>query len=147
MRQYQVPQFITVEDKVIGNYLTVKQFLFIGGGILSIIILRTFLAPFLFYPLAILIGATSASLAFVRISEQPLPTVVKNALYYFFHPRIYIWRKEQRPPGTPSQTPSRTQTEQKKRAETIVTLPKLSQSKLSDLAWSLDIKEKTRDDE
>ncbi|MDP3772086.1 MAG: PrgI family protein [bacterium] len=142
MRQYQVPQFITVEDKVIGNYLTVKQFLFIGGGILNIIILRNFLAPFLFYPLALLIGAASASLAFVRIGEQPLPTVVKNALYYFFHPRIYIWRKEQLPP----RILSRTQTEQKKHAETIVTLPKLSQSKLSDLAWSLDIKEKTRDE-
>ena len=136
MKQYQVPQFITVEDKVIGNYLTLKQFAFVGAGVLMILGLRMILAPFLFFPLAILIGILAGGLAFFRYNEQPLPTVVKNGIVFFFHPRVYIWKKD----SIATQRIQKKKREQTTDAPALKSLPKLSASRLSDLAWSLDIK-------
>lgn len=137
MRQFQVPQFITVEDKVIGPF-TIKQFLYIGSGGLLILGTRTFLQPFLFFPLAALIGALAASLAFLKINEQPFPMVLKNAIFYLLRPRLYIWKKE-----PPQRAPAKEAAPRKEEA-LVKRIPTLSESRLSDLAWSLDIKEKLR---
>ena len=136
MKQYQVPQFITVEDKVIGNYLTLKQFAFVGAGVLIILGLRMILAPFLFFPIAILVGLLSGGLAFFRYNEQALPTVVKNGIVFFLHPRVYIWKKD----SPETQRIRRKEREKAPDAPALKSLPKLSASRLSDLAWSLDIK-------
>ena len=138
MRQYQVPQFITIEDKVIGNVLTIKQFLYLAGGAGIIALLRLALQPFLLVPLAIAIGAVAAALAFLKINDQPVPRVIKNMAFFALRPRLFVWKHAAPPKRAPlkdaidkSQTPA-------------IAIPKLSQSKLSDLAWSLDIKEKLR---
>ena len=139
MKQFQVPQFITVEDKVIGP-LTVKQAVYVLGGIILIVIARLIFVPILFFPIAAVIGAFAAALAFLKISDVPFPTIVKNGFLYSMRPHIYVWKKEDR---------------QKVRAKkaspvpeiTVNTTPKLSESKLSDLAWSLNIKEKLRESE
>ena len=133
MRQYQVPQFITVEDKVIGP-LTIKQFLFLLGGGAIIFLGRTFLVSFLFFPFALIIGTAAGALAFLKINERPFPMIVKNALLYFLRPRLYVWKKTEVRPKSP---------EQKKAATPeIRTIPRLTESKLTDLAWSLDVKSK-----
>lgn len=138
MRQYQVPQFITVEDKVIGP-LTVKQALYLGAGAMLIVGIRMILEPFLLWPLAVLIGGFAAALAFLKINEQPFPRVLKNAFFYLIKPRLFIWKKE-------PTTSAMTRLEAVKKQEILVkNIPKMSQSKLSDLAWSLDIKEKIKD--
>lgn len=135
MQQYQVPQFITVEDKVIGPF-TVKQFIFLVAGIAVIVLAKMFLVTILFIPITMIVGAFVAALAFLKINEQPFPSIVKNGIYFFFHPRLYVWRKE------PQKTAAKPETAAPQVA--VNTIPKLSQSKLSDLAWSLNIKEKTR---
>lgn len=136
MRQFQVPQFITVEDKVIGP-LTIKQFIYVGSGLLLIALANVFLQPFLFYPVAIILGAFAGALAFLKINQQPFPLVVKNALFYFLRPRVYVWKREiKKAPRT---------AEIKKSETTIRSIPKLSESKLSDLSWSLDIKDRTKE--
>lgn len=138
MRQFQVPQFITVEDKVIGPF-TIKQFLYVGSGGLLIVFAYLFLQPFLFWPLAVLIGAFAAALAFLKVNGRPFPIILKNAAFYLIKPRLFVW-KQQPPEKTGAKA------EMKKPVETVVKkIPKLSESKLSDLAWSLDIKEKTRE--
>ncbi len=133
-QQYQVPQFITVEDKIIGPF-TIKQFLYIGSAALLILALYQFFFGFVFYFLAILIGALGASLAFLKINEQPLPLVTKNFLFYLLRPKLYTWKKE--PP-----IKSKVKEEVKKQEVLIRGMPTLSESKLTDLAWSLDIKSK-----
>lgn len=137
MRQFQVPQFIMVEDKVIGPF-TIKQFLYVGAGGLLILGARTFLHPFLAWPLAVIIGALSASLAFLKINERPFPLVMKNAIFYLLRPRLYIWKRE-----VPGKSTAKEAT-QRKEEPLIKKIPVISESKLSDLAWSLDIKEKLR---
>lgn len=135
MRQYQVPQFITVEDKVIGPF-TIAQSLYLGAGAMLITVIRIFLAPFFFWPLAVLIAALGVGLAFIKINERPFPVVMKNAITYLMRPRLYLWKKEQGAPQTVS-----TEEETKKPGAIVGTIPKITESKLSDLAWSLDIKQ------
>ena len=138
MRQFQVPQFITVEDKVIGP-LTAKQFLYILGGIGVIALARFLLVSFLFFPIAIVVAALTLALAFLKVNEIPFPTLVKNGFRYTLHPHIYIWKKEDGK-AKPKQTVIQPDI-------TVNATPKLSESKLSDLAWSLNIKEKLRQTE
>lgn len=134
MRQFQVPQFITIEDKVFGPF-TIKQFLYLAGGGTLIMILRTQLISLFFIPAAILIGGLAASFAFLKINEQPFPTVFKNFLFYLAKPRLYVWKK-----GAMS---AKSASEELKTPQPIIkSIPRVSESKLTDLAWSLDIKAK-----
>lgn len=133
MQQFQVPQFITIEDKILGP-LTLKQTLFLGAGV-GVIILAWFLfAPYLFFPIAFVTAGISASLAFLKIDDQPLYTIVKNATAYVFRPRLYTWAQQK--------SKKEKTKEEKKEAEEMQLrgIPKATESRLADLAWSLDIK-------
>lgn len=134
MHQFQVPQFITVEDKVIGPF-TIKQFLYLGGGGLLIVGIYMFFELFIVILVGIPIAAFAAALAFLKINEQPFPTIVKNAVFYFLKPRLYLWRQEQK---KVKKTALPTRQEEPR----VKNIPTVSESKLADLAWSLDIKEK-----
>ena len=137
MRQFQVPQFITVEDKVIGP-LTIMQAVYVLGGGIIIILCRLVFVPIIFFPLAFAIAAFAAALAFLKISDVPFPTIVKNSFFYSMRPHVYIWKKEDRGKTTSKKAVATPEV-------TVNTTPKLSESKLSDLAWSLNIKEKLRE--
>ena len=129
--RFQVPQFIEVEDKIFGPF-TVKQFVYLAGAVGVIFILNSFL-PFIF---AILIGgpiiALGLALAFYKVNNQPFIKIVEASFRYILNSRLYIWKKEQK-------KVTRKGKELEESAELFV--PKLSDSKLKDLAWSLDIKE------
>ena len=129
--QFQVPQFIDVEDKIFGPF-TVKQFVYLAGAVGVIFILNSFL-PFIF---AILIGgpiiALGLALAFYKVNNQPFIKIVEASFRYILNSRLYIWKKEQK-------KVTRKGKELEESGELLV--PKLSDSKLKDLAWSLDIKE------
>jgi len=149
MKQYQVPQFITIEDKVIGP-LTLKQFGFLGAGGVLIFVLHSLLVPLLFYPIAGLIGGIAASLAFLKIQQQPFPAVIRRAFMFFIRPRLYLWK-----PTRSGQSDGKEWTKQQtgaapdptKTEATIAAIPKMSASKLSDLAWSLDIQGRKREND
>lgn len=138
MPQYQVPQFITVEDKVIGPF-TIKQFLYVGSAGLLILGAYAILQSFLFWPVAIIFGGAGASFAFLTMNGQPLPIVFKNAVFYYLRPRLYTWKKE-----GPTMLAQKTKKPETSMPTPIKGIPKLSESKLTDLAWSLDIKERIK---
>ena len=131
--QYQVPQFIEVEDKIFGP-LTLKQFIYIaGGGGLSFAIYK-FLGSLIFSFIPILVVmAFSLALAFYKINNKPFIYVVEAAFKYYTSAKLFIWRKVDK---TTSENPAQ---EAQKYASVMV--PKISDSKLKDLTWSLDIKE------
>jgi hypothetical protein len=87
---------------------------------------------------AALVGGLAGALAFLKVNEQPFPNILKNAIMYLIRPRLYIWKKEAPHRAAKAQ-------EIKKPETTILAIPKLSQSKLTDLAWSLDIEKKLRE--
>lgn len=132
MRQYQVPQFINIEDKIFGPF-TLKQFIYLIAGLGIIVLLWNYLEMIPFVILAVPTASLAASLAYLKINEQPFPVVIMNGFHYLLRPRLYIWKKI-RPEISVAQTA--------KKAAVPLGLTKLTESKLNDLAWSLDIKEK-----
>lgn len=132
MQQFQVPQFIDIEDKIFGP-LTTKQFIYILGGSGILIILWALrLPPLVFWPLAMAIGSFFASLAFLKINGQPFVLVLNNAINHVLHTRLYVWRRSERKPEKAATAAPKTN----------VYAPRLTQSKLKDLSWSLDISNK-----
>lgn len=134
--RFGVPQFIEIEDKIFGPF-TFKQFLYLAGGAgISFLIynfisqISTFLAVLLILPVV----ALSLALAFYKVNEKPFINVVEAFFNYFFHDKLYIWKKQARQP------------EQKSNEEKVEVsyVPKLSDSKLKDLSWSLDIIDTSR---
>jgi len=136
MQQFQVPQFITVEDRIIGP-LTLKQFLYLLGGAAVIVLGWTFLYFILFAVVAVPLAGLSVALAFVKVSGRPLPQIAASAATYYLRPRLYIWKKVS-PKSKPQPRPAGA----KKPPALTQALPRLSESKLADIAWSLDIREK-----
>lgn len=132
--KYQVPQFIETEDKIFGP-LTVKQFLYVAGGAAAGFIIWSLLPRFI----AIIIGAPVVifflALAFYRYNDRPFVLVVENAIKYYLGDKLYIWRKQNKKIDEPQ--------EQKEiSSDAGLDVPKLSDSKLKELSWSLDVDEK-----
>ena len=133
--RYQVPQFIEVEDKIFGP-LTLKQFIYLaGGGGLSFLV-YAFLNSFTLaiVPIIFIMG-TSAAFAFYKINNKTFVAIVEAGFKYYIGSKLYIWKKEEKKART-TNDPVR---DAKSYASILV--PKISDSKLKDLSWSLDIKE------
>lgn len=130
--RFQVPQFIDVEDKIFGP-LTFKQFVYIvgGGGLafLAFKLLPLIAAIFVGVPLAALGGA----LAFVKINEKPLINTIEAAFNYGVNDKLYIWKKEKK---------KKKVEEEKKNEVEEHPLLRISESKLHDIAWGLDVLDK-----
>ncbi|MBI2038814.1 MAG: PrgI family protein [Candidatus Niyogibacteria bacterium] len=134
MRQFDVPQFIDVEDKIFGP-LTLKQFVYLLGGAASVFILYVFLPFFLVILFGLPVAGFALALAFYKINNQPFIKVVGNAISYYLGSRLYIWKRGE----TESEKPAGAKTEGPK-----LEVPKVTRGKLKDLAWSLDVKEKVK---
>ncbi|MBI4135957.1 MAG: PrgI family protein [Candidatus Vogelbacteria bacterium] len=128
---FQVPQFIEVEDKIFGP-LTFKQFVYLAGGggavFMAYALLPIYLSVWLMIPLAVL----ALALAFYKVNNRPFVQVLESAFRYTLTAKLYLWKKQPKDVEPATITLGR---------EKPVEIPKLSQSKLRDLAWSLDVKE------
>ncbi len=134
--RFQVPQFIEVEDKIFGP-LTLKQFIFIAGGAGLSFLVYVLLNSLLLAALPVIaIMAVSLGLAFYKLNNKPLISIAEYAFKYYLGTKLYIWKKEDKPRP-------KTQAEATKDAKNFASImvPKISDSKLKDLTWSLDIKE------
>lgn len=133
--QYQIPQFIEVEDKIFGP-LTFKQFVYLAGGGGLCLAIFTLMPLWIGVPLMLPIIALSLALAFFEINGRPFIVALEHGLYYLIGAKLYLWKPrtvepDKAKPATPTTG-----------AATTVTVPRLSQSKLKDLAWSLNIKDR-----
>jgi hypothetical protein len=129
--RFQTPQFIDVEDKIFGP-LTFKQFVYLVGGAGLIFIfwklLPLFVAVILIVPAAIFAGA----LAFYKVNNKPFINVLQAGFSYFSGPKLYIWKK------SPPKISSSKEVSAPVAPEYV---PKLSDSKLKDISWSLGIED------
>lgn len=89
--QFQIPQFIETEDKIVGP-LTLKQFIFLAvpGGLSFLMYL--FLQTWLWFMLSLPIVGLGIAIAFVKINGQPMSKVVSNAISFYFQPQAYVWQ-------------------------------------------------------
>lgn len=90
--QFQVPQFIETEDRIIGP-LTLKQFGFIAVGFGISLFLFYFLSLLLWIALIVFINTITISFAFIKINGIPLPQIAVAAIGYFWKPKFYLWKK------------------------------------------------------
>jgi len=129
--RFQVPQFIEVEDKIFGP-LTFKQFIYVVGGGAVAVILFTLLPKFLAIIISTPIVLFALALAFYKVNNKPFIDIVEAFFKYSLTNKLYIWKKEDKKPVSKP-------TEEKPLEQ--VHVPKLSESRLKDLTWKLDVKE------
>ncbi len=132
--QFQVPQFIEIEDKIFGP-LTLKQFIYLAGGA-GASVAMWFYIPYKIISILLIIPmvAFSVSLAFYKVNNKPFIDLVESAFYYVLGGKLYVWKKEQK-------KPTKKLSDDVEKAKSLVSVPRISESKLKDLTWSLDIKE------
>lgn len=138
MQQFQVPQFINIEDRIVGPF-TLKQFFYLLGAAGVVIVGWIYLYIPLFILIAVPIAALFIALAFATVNGRPFPAVFAGAINYYLKPRLYLWRQTQEKQSTKNIPWV------KKDGSLLGAVPKLSESKLNDLAWSLDIKERVEE--
>ena len=91
--QFQVPQFIESEDKIVGP-LTLKQFGYVAaGGVIAFIsfsLLTTAFAIMVSVPVLTL----TLFLAFGKIKDTPAPKYIVNMIGFAMRPQLYLWKKK-----------------------------------------------------
>lgn len=130
--QFKVPQFIDVEDKLFGPF-TFKQFAYLGGGAGMVYIVFRFLPGFLAFIVAVPIALFALALAFYKINGKPFIFIVNAWLTYKLQNKLYLWKKSE---------PKKITRELNPESDDIKNfIPKLSNSKLKDLSWNLDVQD------
>lgn len=128
--RFQTPQFIDIEDKIIGPF-TVKQFVYLAGGAGICFTLYRFLPLFLAVILIIPVASLALALTFYKVNNKSFITLLEAMVRFALNSKLYIWKKTARKPSQKTVTPSVSPTN----------LPHLSQSKLKDMMWKLGVKE------
>lgn len=128
----QVPQFIDIEDKIIGPF-TLKQFGYLAGGLA----IAGMFYMFLTLAVAIIFGLPivlfSLALAFYTINGRPFLYYVSSYLGYGIKQHIYIWQKP-----LEEYDVFLKQKSLEKKAQAIK-IPEFAQSSIKKSSWSLDL--------
>lgn len=93
MNTFQVPQFLDIEDRLVGP-LTLKQFGFIATAFLLSVGLFYILQFWLWLIITVALAAFAISLAFIKVSGRPAFIVLLNVFEFYWRPRRYIWQHE-----------------------------------------------------
>ncbi len=134
--QFQIPQFIEVEDKIFGP-LTFKQFIYFAGAAGCAFVAWRLLPLYIAVVVIIGIGSFGAALALFEWNGRPFILALEYGFYYLINTKLYIWSHERKQKAVKAAV-------KENKPLTEVYVPRLSDSKLHDLAWSLDIKEKVQ---
>lgn len=129
--RFRVPQFIDIEDKIFGPF-TFRQFIYLlGGGGLCFVLYRA-LPLIIAVPLMVPIAALALALAFYRPNGKPFISMIEAGFNYFIGSKLYVWKKNIKKSRIEKVQPVPTQT-------VGPSQKKLPESKLKDIAWSLDV--------
>ncbi len=90
--QFQTPQFIDVENKIVGP-LGLKQFLYLAAAGAFSFLFYFILETWLWFMLTAILGAIAVSLAFIKYNGQPLPKIIFAAFGFFWKPKLYLWQR------------------------------------------------------
>jgi len=90
--QFNVPQFIDIEDKIVGP-LTGKQLGWLAMGAVIALVLWALLNTVAFYASAVVVALMFGALAFYKPYNQTLLAFIMSSVYYMTRPRIYIWKR------------------------------------------------------
>lgn len=131
--QFQVPQFLDVEDKIIGPF-TIKQFLYLAGGAGAGYLCWRYI-PLLGFMLGAGMLGFGASLAFYKFNSKPFIYTIEAGIKYFRSIRLYVWRRREK---DAEKELDLNNFKPIKHASGL--LANKTDSKLNDLTWGIDIK-------
>jgi hypothetical protein len=137
--QFRVPQFIDLEDKVVGP-LTLKQFGYIlGAGGFSFIIWTFLPIKIIAIILIFLVSSLFLALAFVKINNRPFGDILESAFAYYTGSKIYTWKQ-----------PEAGVTSEQAHIDKVVveaaqeeTITKANRDRLHELSLGLDVLDRT----
>lgn len=127
--RFVVPQFIDVEDKIIGP-LSVRQFIIFLVGFGIIFLLYKLLGFITFLIAGVIVFGLMGVIAFARINGQLFHYFLLNIIYTFKRPKIKIWLKEEISKGAEVRRPQKLKTAKVVPAKKIATSSKLAQLSL-----------------
>ena len=92
MQQFVVPQFIDVEDKIIGS-VTVRQFIIVlvGSGFIFVAYKLSDFALFIIE--FVFISLITFTVAFIKINGRPVHYFLLNVLQTSRRPKLRVWQK------------------------------------------------------
>ena len=132
--QYQVPQFIDIEDRIIGP-LTLKQFIYLAFAAALLFVFWFLFKFYIWIIVALPITAAALAFAFLKINDRPFVYFFLAAVFYFIKPRLYIFSNIPKPRRSEEVgAPTEASEEIKSQAPT----EKITRSKLKELALNLD---------
>lgn len=138
--EFKVPQFIDIEDKIAGPFTFAQIMYIMGGGAICYIIwtILSFspLLTFIKIPLIAMVVALSLSLAFYPKEKhgKPFVEILESGLKFFFlKNKLYTWKRVPKEKIVVKKEPL-------EKNKVSINVPSISESKLKDLSWSLDVK-------
>ena len=142
--EYQVPQFIEVEDRIVGP-LTLRQFIYLAGTAGITVTFFIFLPLLLAIVLAAPIIALGLALSFYKVNGKSFIEMLEAGFNYYTRAKLFLWRREEtaeadRKSAAAAAASAATAAAEKaaRRAQ-----PQLTRGRLSELAWSLDVQQPT----
>lgn len=94
MNQYQVPQFIDIEAKIVGPF-TLKQFGYLASPIVFGFILSLFVSDIIAIIATIPLLVLGVALAFLKVAGVPFPKYLLNMVQFSFKGRLYVFKKSE----------------------------------------------------
>ena len=93
MQQFVIPQFIDVEDKIIGP-ITTRQFIILLGVTIVLFIAYKLLTFVYFLAFGIPVFGLGIVLAFIKVNGQPFHFFLLNLIQTMRRPKLRVWNKE-----------------------------------------------------
>lgn len=135
--QFQMPQFIDVEDKIFGP-LTFKQFVYVVGGLGLGYVAFKFLPIFLGVPLALAVAGLGALLAFYQYNQRPFIEILQAWVGFTMSKKLYLWKRD------PVRQADKTKQQSRQGPETIIQEKIVSPDSISQISRNLDLFDKKR---
>ncbi|MEI6581088.1 MAG: PrgI family protein [bacterium] len=133
--QFKVPQFLDIEDKIFGPF-TFREFVYLAGGAGLCFVLYKVLGLLLGAIPILAIAGLSLALTFYHPNGKPFINLIESGLKYLVQDKLFIWKRKTIKASKKEQQKNISQTQ----TPTINHInPRLTGSKLRDLAWSLDV--------
>ncbi|MEK7515878.1 MAG: PrgI family protein [Patescibacteria group bacterium] len=139
--EYQVPQFIEVEDKIVGP-LTFKQFIYIAGAGGLCVVSFVYLPIWLAFLVSAPIVGLAAALAFYKVNGKSFIEMLEAGFNFYTGAKFFLWKHKDMNAEERS-TAAAAAAAATEAAKPLRGTPKLTRGKLSELAWSLDIQQPT----
>jgi hypothetical protein len=131
--RFKVPQNIDIEDKIVGP-LTGKQFLWLLGGAVIMLLIWRLVDFSLFIAFSVVIMGTMCAFAFIRPYQQNMIVFLGNIFLYSSKGKQFLWKKEV--------GPVEKRLSRKPEEEIIIVKKSFSYKEAEKLAKTLDSQEK-----